>query len=167
MDSKTRTLTALFLSVAVLSHGVQPAQADIVRYTDAKGGTHFVSDLNQVPEEFRAQAAAQAPLPAVSRVAPGRKELYEQSHYATTESAKKKGGVEIFVTSWCPHCKELENFLDSEKIAYKRYDIERDAKGKQIHDSLGGGGVPVVRIGGKQVIQGFSPQAIKDALKKG
>ncbi len=143
---------------------VSAARADVVRYTDHSGAVHYVSRLDLVPEEFREQAAAAAPLAGVSRVAPGRKTLYEKEHYAS--SSVGKNTVEIFVTSWCPHCKELEDFLKTEGIPFTRYDIEHDAKGKKIHDELGGGGIPVVRINGSKVIHGFAPDAIKSALKK-
>ncbi|RMG44128.1 MAG: glutaredoxin family protein [Candidatus Dadabacteria bacterium] len=72
--------------------------------------------------------------------------------------------VEIFVTSWCPYCRRLEKFLTSEKIAYVRYDIEHDPKGRKIYDSIGGRGVPVIRIG-QTVLFGFNPVEIKEALR--
>ena len=73
--------------------------------------------------------------------------------------------VEVFVTSWCPYCRNLEAFLSQKSIAYKSYDVEKDAVGKRIYQQLGGGGVPVVKIG-TQVIRGFDPAAILNALDR-
>lgn len=71
--------------------------------------------------------------------------------------------VEVFVTSWCPYCKRLELFLRSRNIQYTRYDIEADWQGQRLYWDLGGGGVPIVRIG-SFVMRGFDPDAITKAL---
>ena len=80
-------------------------------------------------------------------------------------AAAKKNQVEIFVTSWCPYCKKLENFLNKNKIDYTRYDVEDGAKGAEEFDRLGGSGVPLVRIG-QDIIEGYDPQEILASLKK-
>ncbi|MFN8390385.1 MAG: glutaredoxin domain-containing protein [Bdellovibrionota bacterium] len=143
----------LFLSTAAL--------ADVVRYTDGSGKTHFVDSVDKVPDAFKDQLAGQRALPAISRAVPGREQLFEQDHYGSGGNGKK---VEIFVTSWCPYCKKLEAYLQSEHIKYVRYDIEQDRKGKLLHDQLGGGGVPVTRIGEKEVVHGYDPDRIGRAL---
>lgn len=71
--------------------------------------------------------------------------------------------VEIFVTTWCPYCKALEDYLQRKNVVYKRYNIEQSSEGKKKHSLLGGGGVPVVKIG-TEVIRGFDPRAIDQAL---
>jgi len=84
---------------------------------------------------------------------------------ASTARKKKvqKKKVTIYVTSWCPYCKKLEKFLRGNNIRYTRYNIERSAKGRKEYKRLGGGGVPIVKIGSK-VIRGYNPQKIKAAL---
>jgi len=62
--------------------------------------------------------------------------------------------MEIFVTSWCPHCRDLENYLSSKRVQYTKYDIEKDAAGKSKYDQIGVRGVPVVKLG-STVITGF------------
>jgi glutaredoxin len=81
---------------------------------------------------------------------------------AAVQAAQKK--VEVFVTSWCPYCRKLENFLKQSRIDYTRYDVENDEKGAAEFDRLGGEGVPVVRVG-KNVIHGYDPEGILAALK--
>ena len=73
--------------------------------------------------------------------------------------------VEIFVTSWCPHCRALEAFLKEKKVSFNRYDIEKSPYGKRRHQELGGGGVPVMTIG-KEVLKGFNREAVLEALER-
>ena len=79
--------------------------------------------------------------------------------------ASQDVNVEIFVTSWCPYCKKLESFLKKNNIPYTRYDVEADAKGAEIFDKIGGTGVPVTRVG-NEVIHGYDPDRILEAIKK-
>ncbi len=72
--------------------------------------------------------------------------------------------VEIFITSWCPYCRKLEQFLKAEHIPYRRYDIEANPQAKRVYDQFGIPGVPVIRIGSK-LISGFDQTAILNALK--
>ena len=138
---------------------VQPAGADVASFKDDKGVTHFVDNENKVPEKYREQLKNQKELPPISRTKSGRDKIFEKEHYSSYSNAK----VEIFVTSWCPYCRKLEDFLKAEKIDFKRYDVETSAEGKRNYEALGGGGIPIVRIG-QQVIQGFDPEGIKRAL---
>ena len=71
--------------------------------------------------------------------------------------------VEIFVTSWCPYCSKLEKFLQKSQIEYTRYDVDADAKARDLFESLGGSGVPMSRVG-KKVIHGYDPAEIIAAL---
>jgi glutaredoxin len=72
--------------------------------------------------------------------------------------------VEVFVTDWCPYCQRLEAFLKQNKVAYQRKNIEQSAEFRAQHAELGGGGIPVTRINGNQVIRGFRPDAIAEAI---
>ena len=72
--------------------------------------------------------------------------------------------VEIFITSWCPYCRQLETFLKKNKILYTSYDIEQDAKGAEIFEKIGGAGVPMVRVG-KEVIHGYDPDRILETFR--
>ena len=81
----------------------------------------------------------------------------------SVEAAPQAKKVEIFVTSWCPYCRKIESFLKKEKIEFTRYDVEQDPKGAAIFSSIGGTGVPVIRVD-KQVIHGYDPDAVLAAL---
>jgi glutaredoxin len=73
------------------------------------------------------------------------------------------GTVEIFVTSWCGYCKQLEKFLDSQGIRYRAYDIEKDRDANNVYKELGGRGVPLTRVG-SSVVRGYNPAAILRAV---
>ena len=72
--------------------------------------------------------------------------------------------VEVFLTDWCPYCQKLEAFLNANQIPYERKNIEQEASFRSEHAELGGGGIPVTRIGGSQVVRGFRPVEIARAL---
>lgn len=137
-----------------------PAGAQVRRYVDEEGKTHYVDRLEAVPTQHRGQAESTAPLPPISRVEAPR--YHPPADRAVPLVAPVKT-AEIYVTSWCPHCRSLEIFLQDKGIHYARYDIERDAHGAKIYRKLGGGGIPLVKIGEK-VIRGFQPQEILAGL---
>ena len=118
---------------------------EIVRYKDDKGDINYVDSPAKVPEKYRSQLDGAAPLPQINKVPSFiDPKLSQYMPNASTSSGKK---VEIYVTSWCPHCKHLEEFLKEKKIAYTRYDIEHNSQAMQTYKELGGHGVPFVKIG--------------------
>ena len=67
--------------------------------------------------------------------------------------------VELYITSWCPYCKQAENFFRSQGIPFTSYDIEKDSSAAQRKEQLdSSGGVPLAIING-QKIHGFSAEA--------
>jgi len=135
------------------------ASAEVVHYQDDTGKHHYVDSPTKVPERYRSQLEGQQSLPPISRAQPGRENLYEQKSYPQAASVP----VEIFVTSWCPHCRELEAYLRERQISFARYDIEENAAGRARYEQFGGGGVPVIRIG-RSVLHGFNPMHVDAAL---
>jgi glutaredoxin 3 len=137
--------------------------AEVFQYKDDSGRVHFVTDPGRVPEQYKSQVQNAAALPEIGKVE--MRKIETRSFPSRSTVSKTKKPVEVFVTSWCPHCKALESFLTENKIAFTKYDIETNEAGKKLYRSIDGttGGVPVVRIG-KLVIQGFNKQAILRAL---
>ena len=84
------------------------------------------------------------------------------SSVAFAEQSKK---VDIFVTSWCHYCRNLETFLNQNQIEYSRHDVEADAEAGEEFTRLGGEGVPLARVG-DQIIHGYDPQGILAALNE-
>ncbi len=74
--------------------------------------------------------------------------------------------VELYVTSWCPYCRQAIDFFRSRGINYVVYDIERDdnaARRKKELDPRKG--VPFAIINGVK-IHGFSEKAYLKALDR-
>lgn len=137
-------------------------QAEIVRYKDDSGDIHYVDSPSKVPEKFRQQLNGAAPLPQINKVPSFiDPKLTQYMPDASSSSAKP---VEIYVTSWCPHCKRLEDFLKEKKINFKRYDIEQNKQALQTYQRLGGSGVPFVKIG-ESTMGGFNANWILEKVK--
>jgi glutaredoxin-like YruB-family protein len=135
-------------------------QAETNRYTDDRGTIHFVDDLSQVPKKYRKAARTTDDQPLNIVTAPPIKLRTTKSAKAEPAAAEQSNAsVELYVTSWCGYCKKAINYLNSKGIAYTAYDIEKDSAAKSRYESLGSGGVPIIKIGDK-IIRGFSPQAI-------
>ena len=82
------------------------------------------------------------------------------------ESLKKENekNVEVFSTKTCPYCVKLKNWLDENGIDYVDYNVgENREKAKEMIEMSGQRGVPQTRIGDNVVI-GFDPGKIKEAL---
>lgn len=72
--------------------------------------------------------------------------------------------VELFVTSWCPYCKDAIRFFRSRGIPYKVYDIEKDVDAARRKMKLDPSpGVPFALINGYKV-HGYSKEAYLQAL---
>ncbi len=166
-----RSLAGLTLFVSLLQFVASPlvSAADVIRYVDDQGKTNYVSGPDKVPEKYQSQISKQKPLPEITKL-PAR-EFDAQLKANTPEvaprrsksAAAKAGKVEVFVTDWCPYCRKLEAYLKANNVAYTRYNIEKNKKAAAMHQQLGGGGVPVTRIG-TQVFHGFDQAQIASAL---
>jgi glutaredoxin len=172
-----RIVAPILLILSLCAHS-PIANAEILSYFDEDGRKRYVDSIEKVPEKFRDQAAQSKPPPPINKLPDYRSPLAGVSTPTATpgsfwdrlwgspKPAAPRGaaGIEIFVTSWCPHCKELEMYLEGRKLKFKRYDIERSSEGRRIHKELGGGGIPVTRINGEKVIRGFSARTLDAAL---
>jgi glutaredoxin len=139
------------------------AEADFYHYIDNQGNERVVNRISAVPEQYRDQL--KTVMKATPDSAPSNAAAHQNKAKPKDQKSKSKKKVEIFVTSWCPHCRSLESFLKLKKIPYTRYDIEKDPKGKQLYEQLGGKGIPLTRIG-SQLIRGYSKLSILKALKE-
>ncbi len=83
----------------------------------------------------------------------------------TSPASQNTAKVVIYSASWCGPCKQAKAYLTQRKIPFVDYDVEKDARAGEEFRRLGGGGVPLIVIG-DQVIRGFSPSAIDNALSR-
>lgn len=82
----------------------------------------------------------------------------------TVPAAKNKPVVEVYLTMWCPYCRKMESFLKKNGIPYRRYNIEADQAANRRYQAMGGGGIPLTRVG-DYIIRGYDPQAVLRALR--
>ncbi len=135
---------------------------EVVRYTDAHGTVHYVDAISKIPPEYRDQKEQTKPLPKINREG-GIRFVDTPDLPAPPRAAGAGKTVEIFVTSWCPYCRQLEASLKANQVTYIRYDIERNPEGERKYRALGGGGIPITKVG-DAVIRGNNPQGILRAL---
>jgi glutaredoxin len=85
----------------------------------------------------------------------------------TPHGESERSKVELYVTSWCPYCKQAKQYFRSRDIPFTAYDIEKDGRAARRKAELDTrGGVPFAVING-QKIYGFSPEAYEKALERG
>lgn len=149
-----------FLAVAILTLFLQGiASAAIYRWVDANGVVTF-RDTPPAENPQTAQIVSAASSSAI-KSAPASE---ESAAVSKPDVAVPK--VELYVTSWCPYCKQAENFFRAQGIPFTAYDIEKDSAAARRKEQLDSrGGVPLAIING-QMIHGYSENAYREALKK-
>lgn len=158
-------LFALILLAAPAAHG------EIYKYTDNKGELHFVDDMEKVPARYRKQVKEAKDLRSVSIVESGpvrASGVTRKTAVSATEPAAQpqfSGTVDLYVTSWCGYCRKMEQFLSLKAIPYRKLDIETDSSAAEAHAKLGGGGIPVARIG-ENIVRGYNPDAVLKYIGK-
>ena len=155
------TVAFCFLSAA-------NAQAELFRFRDASGREHYVDNAAKVPDAFAATLDDLKDGRQISRAGsatysnePGP----QRSEENTVVAARARKRIQVFVTDYCPYCRNLEAYLNERKIPYTRYNIESDPKAQIAFREIGGKGVPITQIG-ETVIPGFDQEAIENAIKK-
>jgi glutaredoxin-like YruB-family protein len=76
--------------------------------------------------------------------------------------------IVIYTVSWCPHCRELKEYLTSRNIPYINRDVELEpAFMDELVQKYKSFGVPVVIIGNEQeVLKGFTGEQFEKAVEK-
>ena len=83
---------------------------------------------------------------------------------AIAEANAQQPEVALYATSWCPYCAKTREYFRMHGIHYTEYDIEHNAAAEKGYRRLRGNGVPLVVVG-EQVIHGYNPEAMEDALR--
>ena len=161
----------LYVGVGILSLLITATlnAKEIYQWVDEKGTLHFQSSPPQNTKQ-----------PVTIKRLPTYKDTYRDSEPSVPEQergnspaqttapaseASLRPEVELFVTSWCPHCRRAIDFLRSRRIPFSEYDIEKDKRAARRMKQLSGeGGVPFAIINGQQ-IHGFSPANYERALE--
>jgi glutaredoxin 3 len=104
-----------------------------------------------------------APFPAGAAGSPGQTIL---NPAAPKKSLYPK--VVIYTVSWCPHCRELKEYLTSRNIPFINRDVELEpAAMDELVQKYKTYGVPVVVLGNDQeIIKGFTGEQFEKAVAK-
>ena len=152
----------LFLSVGL-------SYAKIYRWVDDNGIVHFT---DYPPERGIETTTMKMPS---SQTAMDAQENNEQANsgeldnnrekFRNVRDAYKGASVEIFVTNWCKYCKKAKQYLRSQGISFREYNIERDRSAARRKNQLSPhSGVPLAVINGR-LVEGFSKEKYERALR--
>lgn len=139
--------------LAALLAGAWLAQAEIYKWVDDEGKTHFAGNKPVGP------ATTQTFTPSEEPAAPGIQAAKQPQEAISTLQ------VDLYVTSWCPYCKKAIAFLRGNNIAFNLYDIEQDAAAAERKKALDPNyeGIPLAVINGVK-IRGFAEGEYRRAL---
>jgi hypothetical protein len=98
--------------------------------------------------------------------------LKEERKAATRRKKEKKQKgddtpdivLEIYVSSTCPDCRQLDKFLRQNKIKHIKLDIEQSEKAAQFYEKVGGGDIPMIRVGNK-LMKGYNEKTLIKLLE--
>ena len=102
----------------------------------------------------------------ITAIALGRGSIHSFMIQTPEFASLHKEPVIIYGTSWCPYCEQTKSFLEHNEIPYYEYNIEVTSEGYRQYKQLNGLGTPLLLIN-NQVIRGYNPPAIMEALRKG
>jgi glutaredoxin-like YruB-family protein len=93
-----------------------------------------------------------------------------QQTILTPTTAKKSTypKIVIYTVAWCPHCKQLKEYLTSHNIPFINKDVEVDATAmEELTTKYKSQGVPIVVFGNDQeILKGFTPENFEKAVAK-
>ncbi|AZD20384.1 glutaredoxin family protein [Pseudomonas chlororaphis] len=90
--------------------------------------------------------------------------LFNPSQVAS-EQVRANARVVLYATDWCGYCKATRRFLDQKGIAFREFDIEKDAEARKAYEALGGRGIPILDVNGT-LIRTYDPDQIMTALQR-
>jgi glutaredoxin len=130
----------LLVAIALMVGVTLALQAEIYRWTDSAGKTHF-SDrkpADQSAESLRLQV--NTAVPPDERAAPADLQVKP---------------VVMYATEWCGYCRKARAYFRKHNIPYTEHDIEKSESALKAFRMLGGRGVPLIVVG-DQRMSGFS-----------
>jgi len=85
---------------------------------------------------------------------------------ATTAATAAYPKIVLYTTSWCPHCKEVKEYLTSRKIPFTNRDVEEDISAwEEFSEKYQAKSVPLIVIGNDQaILKGFDRKTFEKAL---
>ncbi|HET6438473.1 MAG TPA: glutaredoxin domain-containing protein [Anaeromyxobacter sp.] len=150
--------------------GPATARADVFTWVDESGTVHFSEEPPAGPKRAKKVILpADAPRPEPEEANPtstqsAPKPAVTQPPAPRPAAAKPFPPVELFSTSWCPHCKRARAYFQGKGIPFTDHDIEheKDARARLL-TLTGSEAVPAAVIGGK-LVKGYAPEEYQAAL---
>lgn len=168
---KRVTVLNILLGFMLLAALPAATPAEIYSYKDDTGTVSYVDDPGKIPSRYRDRARPMDNLQDISIMESGPSPV-GRARTGEKQPAKRQaksrerfsGTIEMYVTEWCPHCKDAESYLKKMGYAYTKYDIEKDKSAKARAAGYPGRGVPLIVIG-TRTMRGFSPEALEQRLE--
>jgi glutaredoxin len=132
--------------------------AQVYKWTDSTGKVHYgdrpPDDANK--QELRIR------IPSYE----GPVEVRDWASVIRTKAATPPSAqaITMYSTDWCGHCKNARKYFAAKGIPFTEVNVETSESGRKEYEALGGGGVPIIQVGGK-VMRGFSAASF-EALRK-
>ena len=127
---------------------VQPARAEIYKVIGADGKVSYTD--KEPPRDS------------------GKTEKLKIQTYAGTPAVSAYNGsvkrVTILSAQWCGVCTRAKAYMNSRKIAFEEWDIDKSEYALTKMNQLGAKGVPVILVG-KQKMVGFSAETLEGMIK--
>ena len=136
------------LALILLTLFAGPALANVYKWADAQGRTHY----SDTP-------------PAVANAV----KLKLQTHAGPARVSQALGadqGVTLYTASWCGVCKRAKGFLRAKNIPFSEWDVEKTEYGATKFRQLGGTGVPLITLGANKM-EGFDPDGFMQMWQAG
>jgi glutaredoxin len=139
------------ICVILLGFLLSPVHAEVYRWVDDAGQTHF---------------GDKPPIDRESSKVKIRINTYESPSIQALESATTGDQkVVIYSAAWCHVCRKAKAYFADNDIDYIEYDVEKSDQGKRAFKKLKGKGVPIILVG-DQRLNGFSPVSFQTIYKK-
>lgn len=102
--------------------------------------------------------------PAVQSHSAGKQTILNVTKPAKTTYPK----IVIYTVSWCPHCRELKEYLTLQNIPFINRDVELDSAAMEhLTTTYKTFGVPVIVIGNDQeILKGFTKNEFEQAVQR-
>jgi len=153
----------IFLSIIFSTLCLGTSHAEIYKWVDEAGNTHY----SDTPVSSKSERLNIDVAPA-SKTPPAATRSYSNSDSVkvskTKSTANKK--VVMYSTSWCGYCKKARTYFRKKGISFVDYDVEKLPSRMREFKKLGGTGYPLIIIGNKQKMHGFSPEGFERRYKK-
>ncbi|WP_394147039.1 DUF4124 domain-containing protein [Shewanella atlantica] len=135
MNNKREKAFSLILLPLLIGLSVG-AGADVYRWTDSNGNTHF-GDRPPAKDDIKALEVELSPTTKLSLPSPS-SENFDSDKILN----RGKKSVVMYATSWCQYCQKARNYFRENKIRYVEYDVEKKPKRMREFKRFGGKGYP-------------------------